>query len=216
MLLLPIVVGMVLTVQLIQLSAHAAGSDEGIVIEGPANAVAALAALASLFVGGAMWARGLATLFALPKRRAMLAGALGYGVPFLAAGIALAQIEINLTAYVIAGWQMHILYGLLFVPTVFVIATLAGGAVALTSGRGWSIWQPAVGAGAGAALGFLAVFVLLDLAGMRVGAPGAEERTIMILVTLAGMVAAALAGSWAWGRLMPTSISQAPLVPEAA
>jgi hypothetical protein len=46
-----------------------------------------------------------------------------------------------------------------------------------------------------AALAFLVVAVIFDLFGMRVGAPRAEERATMLVVTLAGMWAAALAGN---------------------
>ena len=69
------------------------------------------------------------------------------------------------------------------------------GVLGLAIGDPQLAWRLALICGLAAALTFLVVATLFDFFGMRVGAPGAEERATMLVVTLAGMWAAALVGN---------------------
>lgn len=197
-LLLPLPVGVVLAIgqNLIAISAHGSA-----LVGTMSEVIPVLILLATFFVGGGLWGRSLARHFGLPERPASLAGAAGYALPLLGTAFVLAAVEGNLFEFLLDGWKLHILYGLLFVPAAFAIAAVASGAVVATSRNGGLALKAALAGGTGAALGFLAVTVILDLVGMRVGAPGAEERFTMITVTAVGMVGAALLGSWAVGRV---------------
>ena len=53
-----------------------------------------------------------------------------------------------------------------------------------------------------AAFTFLAVAALMDAAGRRVGAPGAEARFTMVVVLGVGLIAATVAGGGVLGRLL--------------
>jgi hypothetical protein len=133
-------------------------------------------------------ARGVARTFGWQHSGKLgLAGALGITLPTVIAIYFLGLAEQNLIQFTFDGWRLHILYMLLFVPTAFLIAAIG------TSVLGWAVgdWRLALrlalACGVTAALTFLAVTLIFDLFGMRVGAPGAEERATMLVVTLAGM-----------------------------
>ena len=102
---------------------------------------------------------------------------------------------------------VHILFTLLFVPAVFFVAATTGIAI------GWALrsWRVAVraalGGGAAAALGFLAVDLLLDSLGMRVGGPGAAERATMLTVLALGDLGAALAGGATIGVILARHVA---------
>ena len=198
-LILPLPVGVVLVLaqNLLPVSAHGGAGGEFV-----AKVLPALVFIAAFALGGGLWGQSMAQLFGLPVRAAAAAGALGYTLPLIGAAMILAQLEGSLTSLSIAGWKIHVVYGLLFVPTAFLIAAIAGGAVAATARDLGLTLKLALGGGAAAALGFLVVVAILDLVGMRVGAPGAEERLTMLTVTMTGMLVAALTGTWAWGLLL--------------
>ena len=151
-----------------------------------------------LFYGaaGALWARGIGRVFAWPRLdRLGLVGAVGITLPTVIAIAVLGTVEGNLIELIFDGWRMHILYMLLFVPTAFLIAAIGTGAL------GWAIgdWRLALRlalvCGLTAAVTFLLVTLIFDWFGMRVGAPRAEERATMLVVTLAGMWGAAVTGN---------------------
>ncbi|MFQ5890957.1 MAG: hypothetical protein ACE5JR_13075 [Gemmatimonadota bacterium] len=99
---------------------------------------------------------------------------------------------------------IHVVFTILFVPAAFFVA----GVTALAVGVALKDWaragRLAVCTGLAAAAAFLAVDVLMDLAGWRVGAPGAASRATMLTVTLAGSLAGALAGGGVLGALLGT------------
>jgi hypothetical protein len=154
-------------------------------------------------VAGAFWARGLGRIFGWQSlSRLGWAGAFGIALPTLIAIIVLGQVEQELIQFTFDGWRMHVLYALLFVPTTFLIAAVGTGVLGLAIGDPQLAWRLALVCGLAAALTFLVVAVLFDFFGMRVGAPGAEERATMLVVTLAGMWAAALVGNGALAWLV--------------
>jgi hypothetical protein len=155
--------------------------------------------LIALFGGGAAWGAALArvTRYASAWRLA-LAGAISYSSAVLVAAFVLGRIE----PIVVEGaprLPIQILFMLLFVPTVFAVVALTGVAlgVAVQSRRTGA--TTALGGGLAAALAFLAIDVLLDSLGMRVGAPRAEERATMLTVLALGSLGAALAGGAVFG-----------------
>ena len=147
-------------------------------------------------IAGAMWARGLARIFGWrPLTKFGWVGALGITIPTMIAITVLGIVEPNLLDLTFDGWRMHILFGLLFVPTAFLIAAISTGALGFAAGD-WRLGlRLALFCGLTAALTFLAVTVLFDSFGMRVGAARAAERATMLVVTLSGMWAAALTGN---------------------
>ncbi len=154
-------------------------------------------------VAGAMWARGIGRIFAWqPLNKLGIVGALGITLPTVITVVALGRIEENLIEFIFDGWRMHILYGLLFVPAAFLIAAIGTGVLGTASGDWRLALRLALVCGLTAALTFLVVTVIFDLFGMRVGAPRAEERATMLVVTLAGMWAAALTGNGMLGWIL--------------
>lgn len=147
-------------------------------------------------ISGAMWARQIGRIFGWQSSIKLgLVGALGVTLPIVVAITVLGILEQDLINLSFDGWRMHILFGLLFVPTAFLITAIGTGTLGLVIGDWHLARRLALACGLTAALTFLVVMVIFDLLGMRVGAPGAAERATMMVVTLVGMWAAALTGN---------------------
>jgi hypothetical protein len=171
------------------------------------NIAMVMLALASLVGGSAAWGIALARITGAPNsRRLALACALSYGPATVAGAFLLGRIE-PIVVEGTPGLPIHLLFTLLFVPVVFLVAATTGLAIgwALRSGRVAA--TAALGGGAAAALGFLAVDLLLDSLGMRVGAPRAEESATMLKVLAIGDVGAALAGGAVIGVILARFLS---------
>ena len=102
---------------------------------------------------------------------------------------------------------IHVVYGFLFVPAVFVVASttaliLATGFHMQTKKR----WQLALACGFAAAAAHLIVYQAMDRAGWRIGAPDAARRATMIVVTSLGALAAALAGGAVLGHFLSSAV----------
>lgn len=161
-------------------------------------------------VAGALWARGIGRIFDWPRLdRLGLVGALGIALPTVIAIAALGTVEGNLIELLFDGWRMHLLYMLLFVPTAFLIAAIGTGALGLATSDWRLALRLALVCGLTAAVTFLLFTLIFDWFGMRVGAPRAEERATMLVVTLAGMWGAALTGNaaLAWVLLRQRKVS---------
>ena len=129
-------------------------------------ALAALPALASMAVGGALWGVSMGRLGQGDERRRLAwAGILGF-VPIT----------------------------LLFVPTAFLIAGAGGLALGFGLRQRRLAWALALRTGGAAALAFLLVNLLMAALGWQVGAPGAAERFTMLTVLLTSNLGAAAAG----------------------
>jgi hypothetical protein len=146
---------------------------------------------------GALWAWRLAPMVGDASRRGRAAagGALGFGTASALAVHGLTTIETRLLAHAQAGEAapMHVAFALSFSGA----AVLVVGASVLALGLGLGLRRRALGpalrtAGVGGGT-FLAVTLLLDLAGWRVGAPGAEARFTMLVVMAAALVVTLLA-----------------------
>lgn len=169
------------------------------------NVLAGVAALACMIVGGARWGRELARRTdAADVSRATRAGALSFGPSAIAAGLVLTLFEgIIVEQHRGPALPIHVVYGLLFVPAVFFVASSS----VLVIGAGLRLrttkrWQLALICGTAAAAAHFVVYQAMDRAGWRIGAPDAARRATMIVVTSLGALAAAVAGGAALGFLL--------------
>ncbi len=166
--------------------------------------LAALPTLLCVFAGGALWGRGMARLARRSDvKRSMWAGALGYGPTVVLVGLALTVLE-NLFVEQRRGPDLpiHDVFTLLFVPAVFVVATVGALALGIGLQRGGLSVRLALGSGLAAGITFFLIDRLLDMLGWRVGAPGAAERATMVTVLLTGSAAASLAAGAVIGLLL--------------
>jgi len=154
--------------------------------------------------GGALWGRGVARAFGYRSSARHIAahGALGFGVTAPAALLALTSAEGLLLGGAQAGATVptHIAFGVVFPATTFAVVfgtVLALGIGARLRERALEL---ALRCAAAAALAFLGVTALMDAAGWRVGAPGAEARFTMVVVMALGLLAATVAGGATLGR----------------
>ena len=105
---------------------------------------------------------------------------------------------------------IHIVYGMLFVPAAFFVAAasawIVGVGLRRTAGEQRTL---ALTTGLSAAGAYCLVYLLMDLAGWKVGAPDAGKRATMLVVTGLGSLAAALAGGAAIGAVVaPRSVDR--------
>ncbi len=169
------------------------------------HVVAGVLVLAVLALVGAAWGRALAR-FAGPEARPRLtwAGGLSFGPAVLAVAIGLATVEpASVARGSTLGVPIHYVFTVLFVPAVFLVVAVGGLAVGLALRSTRLALTLALRAGMAGALAFLAVDLLMDAVGWRIGAPGAAKRATMVTVTMLGSLGAALAGGAVIGRLVP-------------
>lgn len=157
--------------------------------------------LACAAAGGALWGRTVARATGTRARRVAAHTALGFGLATVVAVAALTGIETALLAHAQAGGvvPMHRAFAALFpAATGFVVlaTVLAAGLGARLGATG--ALRAAARCALAATATFLAVALAMDAAGWRVGAPDAEARFTMVVVTIAGLLlATAVAGALA-------------------
>jgi len=111
------------------------------------------------------------------KKRLTWAGALSFAPSLILAGIALGRLELIIVERGDGpDLPVHVVFTLLFVPAAFFVAGMGGLAMGIALKDLKLAVRLALGAGLAAALGFLAVDLVMDALGYRVGAPGAAER----------------------------------------
>lgn len=171
-----------------------------------------LLVLIPLFGGGAIWGFLLARFHGLPNTKgASIAGSLSFGVGVIGVADLLGSLErVLVQGHRLPGVPIHVKFTLLFVPATFLIATIGASAILLVSGNRVRWFPSALVAGAAAALSFLAVDLLLDALGFRVGAPHAVERATMLTVAFLGSAAAALSAGASLGRFLSTGSVHIP------
>jgi hypothetical protein len=182
------------------------------------NVAAGVIAIACMTVAGVAWARRLAAMVAATDlRRAGWAGALSFGPAVMVAGLVLTVLEQRIVERGGGGsFPIHILYGMLFVPAAFFVAAasawIVGVGLRRTAGEQRTL---ALTTGLAAASAYFLVYLLMDLAGWKVGAPDAGKRATMLVVTGLGSLAAALGGGAASGfAVVPRSLEgPGPLSP---
>ncbi len=155
-----------------------------------------LAPLIILLLSGAVWGGTVARLTGKTRGRQMaLAGALGWGLSALLAGIALRVLELMTLASPPAGLPIQVLFALSFTPASFLVAGTGGFALGLAQHDARSAWRLALGSAVAGAAGFLVVSVLMQALGWGIGAPGAAEHISVLVLGIAGSIGAAgLAG----------------------
>lgn len=165
-----------------------------------------------LFGGGAFWGFLLARFHGLPNTKgASIAGSLSFGVGVIGAANLLGSLErVLVQGHYLPGLPIHVIFTLLFVPATFLVATIGASAFLLVSGNRGRWFPSALAAGAAAALSFLAVDLLLDALGFRVGAPHAVERATMLTVAFLGSAGAALSAGASLGRFLSTGSVHIP------
>ena len=169
------------------------------------DAVAGAIALTCMIVGGARWGRELALrVGAADVRRASRAGAFSFGPIAIVAGLVLTLFEgIIVQRQRGPAIPIHVVYGFLFVPAVFLVASgttlMLGAGLRLPASKRWRV---ALMCGVTAAAAHWIVYQLMDTAGWRIGAPDAARRATMIVVTSLGVLAAALAGGATLGYFL--------------
>lgn len=181
-----------------------------------AQQLAGIPALAGVLGGGALWGFLLARIHNIPnRRRASIVGSLSFGLGMIGAVLLLAALErVLVEQQRIPGLPVHVIFTLLFVPVTFLVATLGGSAILLVRGDRTHWFRSALATGLAASLSFLIVDLVLDILGMRVGAPGAEERVTMLTVAFLGSAAAALSGGAVLGRVLSKREGRTPQAAE--
>lgn len=160
---------------------------------------------------GALWGRSLARVTGHGEPlRWMAAGAVGFGVVSTLAIAALNTLEQNLVWFLVRNYETHMVFGVAFALAALVIAGSTGLILGLALGHRRPALQLALGAGLSAALTFTLVAVVMDLAGMRVGGPGAADRATMIVVSLLGMWSAGIVGTVVIGLIVTRFQGQRP------
>lgn len=168
------------------------------------NVLAGVIAVACMSIAGVAWSRRLALMIAATDlRRAEWAGALSFGPAALIAGLVLTVLEQRIVERGGGSVPIHIVYGMLFVPATLFVASasawILGVGLRRTAAEQRSL---ALRAGLSAAAAYFVVYLLMDLAGWKVGAPNAGKRATMLVVTGLGSLAAALGGGAAIGVVL--------------
>lgn len=170
----------------------------------PRRILSVATAVAVLFQAMKMWSRDITRLAGQPG-----AGAIGSaGAGFLALLIGCVALTLGMTEPMVVGraasrgLEIHEVYMLLFVPATLLIA--AAGAFTLGRGLHGNGFAARLGMGSGiaAAVAFLAVALIMDATGWRVGAPNAARRATMVIVTTLGLLAAGTAAGAVIGIML--------------
>ena len=174
-------------------------------------------ALCVTLLAGRLWGQDMATLAQVPDARGTARlTALAVGPAILAAGAILAAIEPAAVARATrAGYSIHFVYSVLFVPVAGIVAAVGAFALGVgLNGRALGM-RLAANAGAAALLTFLAVDLLMYALGWRVGAPNAGRRATMLVVTALSASAAAIAAGGAIGARLSRAVDRSVAVGSA-
>jgi hypothetical protein len=202
-----LIIAFPLAVACVFLADQVASTD--LTIEHPAFLLAFIPPYA---LAGGLWGRSLGRSTGyLQTRQFILAGAVGVALPTAGALIALNAVEQDLARFLRTGLPIHIIFALAFALTALMLAGCAGLALGLSVGKLRLAAQLALGSGLAGGLTFLAVDLGMDLLGFRVGAPAAEERATMLVVSILGLWATAIVGSAVIGRILARDAAQQAL-----
>lgn len=169
------------------------------------NVTAGVLALVCMTVTAVAWGRRLARSIGFADvRRAGWAGALSFGPTTVIAGLVLTFLEQRIVER--GGGPalpIHIVYGMLFVAASFFVAAVSAWVIGVGLRFGAVLQlRLALTTGFAAAGAYLLVYLMMDLAGWKVGAPDAAKRATMLVVTALASLAAALAGGAGLGTVI--------------
>ena len=173
----------------------------------PRRVIDGVVALCVTLAAGRLWGKDLATLaHASDPTVAAKLTALSVGPAIIAAGAILAAIEpVAVARATRAGYSIHFVYSMLFVPVTGIVAAVGAFALGVgIEGRRFAT-RMALNAGVVALVMFLAVDLLMYALGWRVGAPNAGRRATMLVVTVLSASAAAVAAGAAIGAMLRPS-----------
>jgi hypothetical protein len=176
------------------------------------NVFAGVIAVACMSIAGVAWSRRLAYMVAATDlRRAEWAGALSFGPTALIAGLVLTVLEQRFVERGGGSVPIHIVYGMLFVPATLFVASASAWILGVGLGRTAAEQRSlALRGGLSAAAAYFVVYLLMELAGWKVGEPNAGKRATMLVVTGLGSLAAALGGGAAIGAVLARSEHRLP------
>jgi hypothetical protein len=130
----------------------------------------------------------------------------------LVAGLVLTVLEQRFVEGGGGSIPIHIVYGMLFVPATFFVASASAWILGVGLRRTVAERRLlALRGGLAAAAAYLVVYLLMELAGWKVGAPNAGRRATMLVVTALGSLAAALGGGAAIGAVLARSEHRVPV-----
>jgi hypothetical protein len=181
----------------------------------PRRVIDAVVALSVTLLAGRLWGRDMATLaHASDPSVAGKLTALSVGPAIIAAGAILAAIEpVAVARATRAGYSIHFVYSMLFVPMTGIVAAVGAFALGVgIEGRRLAT-RLAANAGVTALVAFLAIDLLMYALGWRVGAPNAARRATMLVVTVLSASAAAVAAGAAIGAMLRPSVARAAASP---
>jgi hypothetical protein len=170
----------------------------------PRRVLDGVVALSITFLAARTWGRDMATLAKAPEPHVTgKLTALSVGPAIIAAGAVLAAVEPSVVERATrAGYSVHFVHAMLFVPVTGIVAAIGAFALGVgLVGRRFGV-RLAANAGLAALLTFLAVDLLMYALGWRVGAPNAARRATMLVVTVLGASAAAIAAGAAIGAIL--------------
>jgi hypothetical protein len=156
-------------------------------------ALIALGALVVLAPGGAFWGLSISRITSAGHGRGMaLAAAVTVAPVVVLVALSLTYFErLFVEQRRLPDVAIDTIYTLLFTAALAIVTGTGGFALSIGVGQRTGAAILAAQCALGGGLAFLAVNLTLDALGMRVGAPGAEERVTMITTTLLGSFAAA-------------------------
>lgn len=171
------------------------------------NVVSGVVLLAVVIATSWLWGRTIAARTGCAEPRSFgKRAAASFAPTFMAVATALGVLEpVFAGAGAAHGYPIHVVFGMLFVPATFLVASITTFALRFSRAEWRTALQLALAVGGAAAMAFLAVIVAMDTIGWRVGAPGAAERATMLVVSLTGTLAAALAAGAVLGRGLTSS-----------
>jgi hypothetical protein len=170
-----------------------------------ARALAIVVAGSAVITSARLWGGDMGRLAGVSNTRAGgWSAALALTPAVVIVGLILGELEpVFVQRGARLGLELHVVYMLLFVAATMVVAAV--GAFALGTGlyRAAFGLRLAIPAGLAAAAAFLAVVLVMDALGWRVGAPDAGRRATMIVVTAISLFAAAASAGGAIGAMLP-------------
>jgi hypothetical protein len=163
-----------------------------------------MVALSITLLAGGFWGRDMAQLAGRPDlQRTRKLTALSVGPAIIAVGALLAIVEPSVVGRATrAGFAIHAVYTVLFVPVTGFVAAVGGFALGYGLEDRRFGMRLAMVAGLAALVAFLAVDLLMYAIGWHVGAPNAGRRATMLVVTVLSASAAAGAAGAAIGRFL--------------
>lgn len=165
------------------------------------NVLSGVILLVAVFLASRAWGRvvGARTGCPDPARMGRVAG-FAFAPVLMAAGITLGLLEpVFVGAGAARGLPLHVVFRILFMAATLLVAGVTAAALTAAAGRRAAALRVGLEVGVGGGLAFFLAALGMDALGWRVGAPGAAERATMLVVTLVGCLAAALAAGGVLG-----------------